>query len=241
MKKAGTASELTDRNESKGVTIITSTNRPECIRNLFENFKRQKWEVKELIVILNNDRMSIGRYKRQSKNLGHVSIYQLSEKWPLGKCLNYGIGKARHEIIAKFDDDDYYSPLYLSEAMKKFDRTDADIIGKHKFYMYFKQSAKLMLAKMPSKNRVAGATIMFKKKMYPGVSFSDLRKGSDMRFLKDSLKKGYRMESTGPHHFAVIRRANQRTHTWKVSDRTIRLLRAKTITRTKRFQEMVNR
>ncbi|MGO4699352.1 glycosyltransferase family 2 protein [Paenibacillus sp. 2TAB26] len=225
---------------TSGVTIVTATNKPLFMQNLFTNFKRQQWRVKEMIVLLNNDGMNIELYKKQASSFGNVSIYKLPAKWSLGKCLNYGISKAQYEIIAKFDDDDYYAPNYLTEAMLRLEKTEADLIGKNKFYMYFKHSSRLMLATMPSKNRVAGATMLFKKKLYPDVSFKHLRKGTDMRFQKDSIKKGYKLAFTSPSHFVAIRRANQKMHTWKVTKKTIRLLRAKKIAQTKQYRSIVN-
>jgi len=225
---------------TSGVTVVTATNKPLYLQNLFTNFKRQQWRVKEMIVLLNNDSMNIEHYKKLASSLGNVLIYKVPAKWSLGKCLNYGISKARYEIIAKFDDDDYYAPNYLSEAMQRFEKTEADLIGKNKFYMYFKDSSKLMLATMPSKCRVAGATMLFKKKLYPDVSFKNLRKGTDMRFQKDSIQKGYKLAFTSPSHFAAIRRANQNTHTWKVTKKTIRLLRAKKIAQTNQYRSIVN-
>lgn len=227
--------------QTKGVSIITATNKPEYMKQLFMNYSRQQWKAKELIILLNNDRMSIESYRKYAKHFDQVSVYRLPEKSSLGKCLNYGISKAKYEIIAKFDDDDFYAPHYLSEAMAEFERTGANIIGKNKFYMYFLSSSRLMHASMPARRLVAGATIMFEKRIYPGVVFSNLRKGSDMRFLHDCMKKGYKIGSTSRYNFTCIRRGNQTKHTWKVTARTFRILRAKTVARTSRFREMVSR
>ncbi|MDQ8735770.1 glycosyltransferase family 2 protein [Paenibacillus sp. LHD-38] len=225
----------------KGVSIITATNKPEFMKQLFTNYSRQRWKAKELIILLNNDRMSIDSYRKYAKHFDQVSVYRLPQKYSLGKCLNYGISKAKYEIIAKFDDDDYYSPHYLSEAMAEFERTGANVIGKNKFYMYFHSGNKLMHASMPTKRLVAGATIMFEKRIYPGVVFSNLRKGSDMRFLNDCLKKGYKIRSTSRYNFTALRRGNQKKHTWKVTARTFRILRAKTVARTSQYRPIVNR
>ncbi|HGH7177643.1 TPA: hypothetical protein ACJMKJ_005291 [Bacillus wiedmannii] len=37
------------------------------------------------------------------------NVYIFLEKITLGECLNYGIQKVKHKLIAKFDDDDFYS------------------------------------------------------------------------------------------------------------------------------------
>lgn len=42
------------------------------------------------------------------------NVYIFLEKITLGECLNYGIQKVKHKLIAKFDDDDFYSKKYIS-------------------------------------------------------------------------------------------------------------------------------
>jgi len=225
----------------QGITVITSTNKPDFMRNLFMNYRSQRWGKKELIVILNNDSMNIEKYKHFSRAFDQVSIYQLPGKTPLGVCLNYGLRKAKYAYIAKFDDDDYYAPRYLAEAMWTFKHTGADIVGKNKFYMFFQGRKKLYLATKPSKNSIAGATIMFKKKVFPSVKFSRLRVGSDMWFLRDCLRKGYKLRSSSQYYFAAIRRANQKTHTWKISHKTYSIFNAKQIAQNDPFRRIVSR
>lgn len=226
---------------TSGVTIITVTNKAGYLNNLFLNYKRQLWKTKELIIILNNNKLNMSAYKNLSFGDRRVSVYRLPNKVPLGVCLNYGVQRAKYGVIAKFDDDDYYAPLYLSEAMGKFRQTRADIVGKRKFYMYLEGSKKLLLASKSSSRSVAGATIMFKKKLYPAVKFSRLRVGSDMRFLRDGLNRGYKLRSTSQYHFAAVRRANQSSHTWKITPKTLKNLQAKIVAQTPHFRRIVSR
>ena len=75
--------------------------------------------------------------RKRSKDNENVTIYQLPEEKTLGECLNFGIEKARYNIVAKFDDDDYYSPYYLTEAMRIFLTTDAQVSWKRKSLYVF--------------------------------------------------------------------------------------------------------
>jgi hypothetical protein len=61
------------------VSIVTSTNRPSFIENVFQNYRNQTGVQKELIIVLNN-RMSIDLYKKKAKQFKNVFIYQLPEK-----------------------------------------------------------------------------------------------------------------------------------------------------------------
>ncbi len=59
------------------------------------------------------------------------------KKISLGKCLNFAVDKSKYDIIAKFDDDDYYGPKYISDTIKAFESTDAKVVGKTTNFIYF--------------------------------------------------------------------------------------------------------
>ena len=42
-----------------GFSIITVTNRDYCIENMINNFLRQEFNDKELIIVINNDKINI--------------------------------------------------------------------------------------------------------------------------------------------------------------------------------------
>ena len=99
------------------VSIICCTTRDQYIRNVFRNYKRQSYAKKEMIIVLNHDDMNIRMWKRKARKYRNVKIYKVPERYELGKCLNYGIRKAKYNILAKFDDDDYYAPDFLKETV----------------------------------------------------------------------------------------------------------------------------
>jgi len=131
--------------QRKGVSIITCTNRQDFIMNLFNNYRRQRYPKKELVIILNNDKMKIDLYKKMAKKYKHVQVFKLPEKLSLGTCLNYAVKKTNYSYIAKFDDDDYYAPYYLTDNILTFIRTKADIVGKRTHFMYLQGSKMLAL------------------------------------------------------------------------------------------------
>ncbi|MBD2867427.1 glycosyltransferase family 2 protein [Paenibacillus arenilitoris] len=212
---------------NKGVTVVTSTFRQSLIQNVFHNYVRQAWRKKELIVVINKDDISINKYRDWARRFPNVTVYKLPEKKNLGSCLNYAVERAKYAHVAKFDDDDYYGPNYLTEAMNVFRRTNADVVGKHGFFFYFPHKSVLLQRKTWLKpnsrcRKVAGATIMLNKRIFGKVKFAtNLRSGSDRRFLNDCVKKGCRIHTSSPYNFAAIRRENPYSHTWKVSEKTL--------------------
>jgi len=129
------------------VSIIVCTMRQSCMKNVFDNYSRQNYNNKEMIIVLNNNKMDLSKWQKQSNLYKNVKVFQLDEKITLGTCMNYGISQSSHDVIAKFDDDDYYGPKYLLDSVKAFQRHDADVIAKRKRievtknYFFFRSSS----------------------------------------------------------------------------------------------------
>jgi glycosyltransferase involved in cell wall biosynthesis len=202
--------------ERSGVSIISCTNKLYFMENIFENYSNQEWKMKELIIILNNNRLNIEEWMKKAELFQNVTIFQLPEDVSLGHCLNYGISKANYDTIAKFDDDDYYAPAYLTEAMNSF-IDNVQIVGKRTYYLYFENMDQLFLRFPNSENRkikmVHGGTIVAKREVFEKVSFPDLSLGEDKQFFKKCVAAGIRICSTSRYNYTYFRR-DQIFHTW---------------------------
>jgi glycosyltransferase involved in cell wall biosynthesis len=192
---------------------------------LFNNYRNQQGVHKELIIILNNDSMNIEAYRLKAKAFTQVSVYQLPERMSLGSCLNYAVNKSRYQIVAKFDDDDYYAPRYLSEGVRELGRTGADIVGKKAHYMYL-QGRKVLILRFPKDENkyvrtVAGATLLIRKLVFRKVRFGNRTLGEDVKFCRDSRARGFTIYSASKRNFVAVRRKGSRQHTWIVSDRKL--------------------
>lgn len=204
----------------QGVSIVTATNRPDFLKNVFANFQRQHWPRKELIIILNNDAMDLEEWLNYAEGQEHISVIQVPEEVSLGHCLNKGVNMAIYDFIAKFDDDDYYGPCFLSEAMHTFFEKDADVVGKRTCFMYNKTTREMRLRFPGNENKKAfilqGGTIMARKKVLKKIPFPNKNVKEGLHFLQRCRARGYRIYSTSRYHFAYIRHENQ-THTWNPS------------------------
>ncbi|SEG25100.1 glycosyltransferase family 2 protein [Paenibacillus sp. UNC499MF] len=211
--------------KKQGVSVITCTNRRSYLKNLLDNYKRQDHAAKELIIVVNNDKIPLAPYRESAKKIRNVRIFRVSEKTSLGACLNYAVKKAKHGYIAKFDDDDYYAPYYLTESLRTFRQTKADIIGKRAHYMYLRGSKTLILRFAQDENRpvtrLPGATLVIKRDVLKKVPFPDRNVGEDDLFCIRSKKKGFKVYSAGKNNFAAVRRKNSSNHTWIISDKEL--------------------
>jgi peptidoglycan/xylan/chitin deacetylase (PgdA/CDA1 family) len=207
------------------VSIICCTMRKHYMENVFDNYENQDWEEKELIIILNRDDMDVNKWKERARQSQSVTIYQLPEQLTLGACLNYGIKKSKYDIIAKFDDDDYYSPHYLTRQMKAIKNTKADVVCKRTVFMYFENDKTLSIHLPHTENRfvssqggIKGATLVFKKKILEKVKMPDLNVSEDYEFIKKCLKRNYKVYATDKNSYACLRRTKRGHHTWDIKN-----------------------
>jgi len=205
-----------------GVTVITCTRRHHSLHNVIENYKRQEQKIKELIIILHDNSMDPNIWREALNEQDHVRIIQLDENISLGKCLNFAAAHAAFNIIAKFDDDDYYGPKYLSDSIKFFYEVDADVIGKLTSYVYFQKEKILAIRHMGNENsyvkRIDGPSIIFKKSVLSKVKFRDISRGEDNWFCKDCLEHSIKIFSINRFHHIYMRHANKEDHTWTIEN-----------------------
>lgn len=208
-----------------GVSIIACTNRRNYMQNLIKNYTRQHHPKKELIIVVNNDSIPLEPYQRLSKKLRSVRVFRIPGATSLGACLNFAVKKAKYSYIAKFDDDDYYAPYYLTDILQAALKTKADVIGKRAHYIYLQGSKTLLLRFPQDENKpvakLPGATLLIKKQVLSSVQFPDRNVGEDDLFCAKSKKKGYKVYSAGRHNFVAIRRKNSLHHTWIISDQAL--------------------
>lgn len=203
-----------------GFSVITPTIRRSCIERIIQNYEKQDFFNKELIIIINNDDIQIDEYEEYSKNNTDIKIYKLPQEVNLGQCLNFGVSKAKYDIIAKFDDDDYYGKRYLSEMYNAFNN-NCDIVGKSRIYYYFEELKELRLSSLQEENNyvnwIAGPTICFKKEIFSRVKFRDIPSKVDKYFINDCLKHRFKIYSTSINNFIIYRDVDSQNHTWKAS------------------------
>lgn len=219
--KSSNISKKNSRNLPK-VTVIVNTMRDNSLTNVFNNYKRQQYNPKEMIIVLNNNSMNLQKWKAAAKKYDNVRVYQLDENISAGSCLNFAVTKSNFDIIAKFDDDDYYGSKYLLSIIGAFKKTNADVVGKAASFVYFKKS-KILAIRHPEKENkfvyhMDGPTMSVKKRVFNKVKFRDISRGVDTYFSKDCVANGFKIYSTNRFHHVYIRQESPNDHCWEISD-----------------------
>ena len=224
---------------------MACTNRKEFVGNIIDNFKKQTLKDKELILIVNSSFINV--------DLPEFTVLHYPEEVSLGECLNRGVRLAKYEYISKMDDDDYYGADYLKEVFDAFVHTNADIVGKSSFYLYFKRNNELRLYNPNRENRwivnngsykssyfLSGATLAFKKIIIEEICFPDVNVGEDSGFQCLCYDKGLKIYSLTKAHYAYLRYNHPQHHHSDASEEVLRR-RSKFVATTKSLEDFLGK
>ena len=208
-------------NDSPKVSIICATNRDKTLTHLLEQVSKQSYRNLELVVLghgldFSDDLQS----KAEKLGIPEIKILHRPTEATLGDCLNSLIEATTGDVVAKFDDDDYYFPNYIRDQLNILRVTKADLVGKSSIYFYLRDRD-LMAHRWPDKSHmwtdfVAGATLFGWKSIFSSTPFRSLQSGEDSQFLRDVKARNYNIYSSDSFNYIAVRGTGQ--HTWRISD-----------------------
>lgn len=199
---------------AREVTVIVPLSRPRFMRDVIENFARQTFARKRLVIVENGE--AVGACAKA----GFVPDVVLTSDAHQSAAKNVGLEWLRERgggFFATMDDDDYFGPRYLEEAVAHSGR--GDIIGKSACFTrtaggvmrYFEHEGALQFV-----NYVHGPTIAAWAEFVD--DFPLIAWGEDAAFIIAARKAGAKAWATSRFHF-LQRRFPGRHHTWQITDR----------------------
>ena len=204
------------------VSVVLPTSRPEQLPLAIENYARQSYTRKELLVVLNNAEFDTDAIGEMTRSLPNVRVLPIDGRPSLGECLNEGIRRAAGDYVARMDDDDCYGRAYLDDLALAARVTGAEILGKGTYYAYMEgrdaTGVRIVAKEHALARRVAGATLFAKREVLARLPFKPLTRGEDGAFLGDARCAGCRIYSADRFNFVVVRRRDRESHTWRIAD-----------------------
>ena len=214
--------ESGDSARKPSVSVVIATCRPDNVKFAIENYKKQVYAEKELLLVLNNAIFDVESIEAQAKDLNNVRIVQVDGRVTLGESLNRGVEEASGYYIAKMDDDDYYGENYLSDMMLAADFSGAEILGKGTYFVHMKAGNITALRSVASQHEftdfVAGATLTGRREVLREIRFPDCIRGEDSSLLAKASKAGCRIYSADAFNMLVVRGTDHQRHTWDIGD-----------------------
>ncbi|HEX2154318.1 MAG TPA: hypothetical protein VHL52_10110 [Acidimicrobiia bacterium] len=203
------------------VSTIAVTNRPDRVRTLLETLRALQYA--DLRIELGTHGFTLDFSDRQVAESwfgDRLTIREFPEQWPLGRCLNEVIEGTTSNLWAKIDDDDFYGPTYLQEAVIELLTTGAELVGKQTHHLYDSTLDRTYLLQPGNEYRdtayVPGATFVGRRGAWERVPFAHRRARVDSTFVRGMGAVGLSIYSTSRFEFAVGRGGGD--HTWHVDE-----------------------
>ena len=204
------------------VSVVIPTCRPKNVTHALENFARQSYQEKELLLVLNNASFDIDAIRAQARAFPNVHVLQMEGQPTLGACLNRAVREASGAYMAKMDDDDHYGARYISDMMLAVAYSDAEILGKGAYFAHLEGPNKMALREVRVDHQhtdtVAGASLTVRREVLERITFQNRNNGEDTAFLKEAVQAGCRIYSADRFNYVMVRRADPAKHMWKVKD-----------------------
>lgn len=111
--------------------VLVTRNRRLFARRALMYYRRQLYEPRELVIVDNSDSPD-----PFFTNGADCTVVRLEGNHYIGALRNAGVAAARGEFIVFLDDDDWYSPGYVSRNIRTLEQSDAVISGMLDSYWY---------------------------------------------------------------------------------------------------------
>jgi glycosyltransferase involved in cell wall biosynthesis len=199
--------------------ILPTRNRADFVLQSVRYFERQDYPRRELIVVDDGDVGDIGDIgdigeKGLAARLPaspRIRYIRLDRRLSIGAKRNLACREARGEILAHWDDDDWYGPRRLSAQAAPLLAGKADVTGLVT-ECFFDLPAWELWACTPALHRrmftgdVHGGTLVYRREVLGLASYPDLSLAEDAAFLRRALSRGARLARVAePGLFAYLR------------------------------------
>ncbi len=161
--------------------IMPTYNRRKFIPCAIRYFLRQDYKNKELIIIDDG----ADDIKDLVPNIGSVKYYRLNSKITLGEKLNLGCQYAAGNIIAHWDDDDWYAPTRLTYQVNALLTEAKNLCGINRLLYYDLRNGSSYLYIYPPDQRLwlIGSSLCYTRALWSKNKFANINVGMDGLFV----------------------------------------------------------
>lgn len=191
--------------------VVVPYSRPRFAKTVWDNFQRQTWPNKTLVVVENGP--AVGTWRYPSTIVLRSAAHQSHAK-------NEALRQLRSQggaYVSIFDDDDYYGPKYLEEIATEGALPNFEIVGKVPHFVYEPRGLFLIQPEFQHLQRdwVRGGSMTFHTNK---VGNFPVEESEDVKFCTQVLDKGGHIYSNSIHHCCYMRDQSDHTYTDNVVD-----------------------
>lgn len=216
-----------DWNEYPMVSVISPTLRPTSTSAILENFQRQSYPNRELIVVTNGDEQQLGETTQMGDRLDAKVAHAPGDRFA-GAAINLGIALATGDWCARLDDDDEYGEHYLLDMMLWQRAADAFLMGKRAVPYVFDDEPQVFAAFTDADSGLAaradflqrnhlitGNSMVWRNRGGANPMYRDNVLSAADAFLTWDLPTSVQVVVTDIFNCVAARRSDLQSHTWR--------------------------
>lgn len=209
------------------VSAIVPTMRPGQVDHVLHTLAGQVHRDLELVLVPHGFDVDEHDLRARARDAGlqRLVVRPAEAGLTLGACMNLGVEASSGRYVAKMDDDNTYAAHYLSDLVRAFDYSQAEVVGKWAHYVHLAASDATVLrfphAEHRYVNLVQGGTILTPRTVAAEVAFEDLPRRVDTTFLDKVRSGGGKVYSADRFNYVSRRAATAEGHTWGIADQDL--------------------
>jgi O-antigen biosynthesis protein len=175
--------------------IMPTYNRRPFIPLALQRFREQSYPNRELIIV-DDGSDPVGDLVRHEPAVRYI---RLDRRTTIGGKRNLACGEARGELVAHWDDDDWYSRDRLMRQAAPILRGEADVTGLENRFVL-----QMPVGRFWTTNRqlhrsmfvcdVHGGTLVFRRSIWTaGVRYPEVNLAEDAAFVRDAVRRGKKL------------------------------------------------
>ncbi|GII75144.1 hypothetical protein Sru01_01260 [Sphaerisporangium rufum] len=203
------------------VSVVMASRRPDLLGGALAQIARQRRVQVEVVLALHGVPAGQEEVRRAVAAFPlPITVLEAGADVPFGEVLDRAADRAAGADIAKWDDDDWYSPEHLADLLLARSYSGADIVGTAAEFFYL-EPLDVTVRRTDYKSEVwsdhvAGGTILVPRAKFHEIGgFERVVRGVDSRFLKAAHAAGARIYRTQGLGY-VLRRTLAAGHTWQL-------------------------
>jgi hypothetical protein len=206
------------------VTVLLASNRPDDVIDAARQVAAQRACNVQLVVGLHGSHMAPELDDQLADAFtGELVVRHLPDELNLGQVMNALTDEADGELVAKWDDDDWYDARHLSDLIAALEYSGADLVARAAEFVYL-ESIDLTVRRFATGSErwsttVAGGTMLLPRAQLQRVGWADSPRRIDRLLIEALEGRSGRVYRT--HGFGyVLRRqgAALGSHTWQAGD-----------------------
>jgi len=200
------------------VSVVLATNRPEFLEHAIGSVKSQTYPEVELVLVLHGEGFTRTDTDLEQLHESPLVVVRVPSRVVFGEALNLGVAASTGLLLAKMDDDDWYSPQHLWDLVRAMDYSGADLVGKAAEFVYLEEldiTIRRMVegSETYGNHNLGGGTFLIKRTTFDTIGgWRRIPRQVDQALLDDMEAMAIPWYRTLGHGYLLNRR--KEGHTW---------------------------